>query len=762
MRKITNLILSLVLIFCLQSQANCQEILSSEEYLLKAREAQGNRDWNKVLEITDECIKNYKNDALKQQALLTDFPPKGKEGAYQELDDVATCYFIQAESFMRQGEFEKAKEIFRLIIKDYKFAQAWDPRGWFWSVAEKSQISIDKLEKQKEKEKVETKPRIITMLKLLDLGSERIVNYKKYGKFSGIGTKNYKYEITNQKGLCEAVGEGIYPNCGAVVRDPNYIKARKQGRLDGNHWEFLYGDDLEANFYKWATASEPWGVKMFYIGMALERAGYINHAIKAYYAIVVHFPGSFSWTYWHTPWYPGQAALAKVRFLIRRHPELGLRLDGAKISIRNGFDNNIRNDIVIANPGTLRRACILDKIKDKFYFFWRQSRDKNSKRVIGEGKVKLVQYKNNHWQLLVNNKPYVIKAVTYAPTKVGQSPDEGTLLNWMDEDYNKNGKIDGPYDAWVDKNRNGKQDTDEPAVGDFQLMKEMGVNTLRVYIQPLEIKKEILRDLYESYGIRVIMGDFIGKYALGSGASWYEGTDYANPEHQKNMLESVKNMVLEYKDEPYILMWLLGNENNYGVACNADKNPDAFYKFVNKAAKLIKSLDKNHPVAIANGDTLFLDIFAKNCPDVDIFAANAYRGDYGFGSFWEQVYDATGKPGFITEYGCPAYMDSGTSQDAEESQSDYHLGCWEDIEYNMVYGKGVGNALGGVIFEWLDEWWKAYEPFIHDTEGLFRGPFPEGFMYEEWLGICGQGDGGSSPFSRILRKSYYTYQNLWR
>jgi beta-glucuronidase len=740
-----------------------EEILSSEEYVKKSWEVLGQRKWQEVLKYTNECIKNYKQEADRQEASLSDFPPKGKEGTYQVLNDVATCYFIQAESLMRQGKFAEAKKIFRFIIDNYKFAQAWDPRGWFWSVAEKSQISIDKLENVKglkKKIKKEKKSRVITKLKLQNPGKEKVVNYGKYGKFVGVGTKDYKYIVIDQKGLLEAVGEGIYPNTGSVLKDPNYIRAQKQGRLRGNHWDFIYGDDMEANFYKWATAHEPWGVKLFYIGLALERAGYINHAIKAYYAIVVHFPGSVGWTYWHTPWYPGQAAIAKIRFLIRRHPELGLRFENAKIIIKNGFDNNIRNDIVITNPGTLRRIRLLDKIKDQFFTIKKQP--KEIKRIIGEGKVKLIQYKNNHWQLMVDGKPYIIKAVTYTPTKVGQSPDEGTLLNWMEEDYNKNGKVDGPYDAWVDKNRNGKQDIDEPAVGDFQLMKEMGVNTIRLYIQPFGIKKELLRDLYENYGIRVILGNFLGKYTLGSGASWYEGTDYENAEHKRNMLESVKKMVLEFKDEPYVLMWLLGNENNYGVACNADKKPEAFYKFVNEAARLIKSLDKNHPVAIANGDTLFLDIFAKNCPDVDIFAANAYRGDYGFGSFWEQVYDATGKAAFITEYGCPAFMKDRSYQEAEESQSNYHLGCWEDIEYNMAGGKGTGNALGGVIFEWLDEWWKAYEPYLHDTEGLFRGPFPEGFMYEEWLGICGQGDGSKSPFLRVLRKSYYTYQELWK
>ena len=93
-------------------------------------------------------------------------------------------------------------------------------------------------------------------------------------------------------------------------------------------------------------------------------------------------------------------------------------------------------------------------------------------------------------------------------------------------------------------------------------------------------------------------------------------------------------------------MWLLGNENNYGVASNADKKPKAYFQFANEVAKWIKSVDKNHPVAVGNGDTLFLDIFSENSEYVDIFAANVYRGDYGFGSFWEQVFEASGKAAF--------------------------------------------------------------------------------------------------------------------
>jgi len=67
-----------------------------------------------------------------------------------------------------------------------------------------------------------------------------------------------------------------------------------------------------------------------------------------------------------------------------------------------------------------------------------------------------------------------------------------------------------------------------------------------------------------------------------------------------------------------------------------------------------------------------------------------------------------------------------------------------------------------VLFEWVDEWWKAYEPYKHDIKPLWAGSFPDGWMYEEWLGITSQGSGQNSPYQRVLRKAYYEYQGFWR
>jgi len=599
---------------------------------------------------------------------------------------------------------------------------------------------------------------------LYDPGTEAVVDYEKYGVFTNVGTAQFRYLIRDREGLSRAVGEGIYPNVTALLKDPAFVQARYNGNLEGPVWNYVNTEDSQLNFFKWASSHEPLGTRQFYTGEMLERAGLLTQAIKAYYACVVNDPKAIGSTFWKTPWYVGPTALDRVAYLTREHPELGMYLKGGRVRIHNRFDDNPNNDIFEVDPGQL--ILLTPNLARRKHV---DVRSLTIKRRLGHGKVSLVQYSNNHWQLIVDSQPYIVRGIAYSATPVGRSPDNGTLTvhrDWMVADDNKNGKIDGPYESWVDKNDNNKQDADEPVVGDFQLMKDMGVNTVRLYHHGYN--KTLLKDLYTTYGIRVIMGDYAGAYAIGSGADWYTGTDYSNPDQQKKMLDSIREMVLDYKDEPYIVYWVLGNENNYGNANNSRQNPKAYYEFIDRAAQLIKSLDANHPVALCNGDVLFLDKAAQYCPHVDIYGANAYRGSHGFGdSFWKDIADEWGKPVFISEFGCPAYHHHRSEAEAEVMQADYLKSNWLDIEYNAAGSQGVGNAIGGVLFEWLDEWWKAgpppqYDPNIHDIVGQFGGPFPDGWSYEEWYGVTSQGDGKNSPYLRHLRKSYFMFKDeLW-
>ncbi|MDD5703947.1 MAG: glycoside hydrolase family 2 TIM barrel-domain containing protein, partial [Dehalococcoidales bacterium] len=191
--------------------------------------------------------------------------------------------------------------------------------------------------------------------------------------------------------------------------------------------------------------------------------------------------------------------------------------------------------------------------------------------------VKVVQHDDGQWQLLVDNQPYIIKGVCYNFWVIGDDPDAGTLRDWSILDLDNNGKNDVAYDSWVDSNKNNIQDPDEKTIGDWQLLKEMGCNTIRAYQLPTDDKrvinladkvtfghppnKKLLRDLYEQYGIRVIIGHFFGEWTIGSGATWDKGTDYSDPKQRKNLLDCVKVMVNEHKNEPYTLLWMIGNEN---------------------------------------------------------------------------------------------------------------------------------------------------------------------------------------------------------
>jgi tetratricopeptide (TPR) repeat protein len=731
---------------------------SSSELVRLSWKASNDNNMDALTKYYDEIISLYQVKAQLQAQELTGFPYRDKVEDYRIMNDVATAMFIKAEALMHQGVNDQAKALFQDVGQKFPWSQAWDPsRGAYWSIKEKSEASIKVIEGGAQEDKAARRgPKTVPHLEFP--GTEPIIDYKKYGNFLNAGTPEYHYQITDPTGLVAAAGEAIYPNQSDLYKDPNYKEALKSGRLEGSHWDFVNTEDLEAAIYKWATAPEPWGVRLFYMGIIYEKAKMYHQAIKAYHTIIVFFPNTIAWTYWQTPWYPGQAAVAKIEHIIRMHPELNLKLRNAKIQIKNAFDNDAHNDITIASPGEIRQfpSALVKEDKPKEELG-------QPVKTLGSGKVQLVKYANGHWQLLKDGKPYLIKGITYGPSKVGQSPDKGTLTNWMEMDENKNGLIDSPYEAWMDKNNDGEQGDDEPSVGDFALMKEMGVNTIRFYHHPLKPNKALFQKMHKDYGMMLIMGDFLGKYAIGSGAAWSEGTDYENPEHQKAMMETVKDMVMEYKDEPYILMWMLGNENNYGVASNADKKPDVYYKFVNDVATMIKEIDPNHPVAICNGDTLYLDKVAALAPEIDAYGANVYRGDYGFGSFWQQVSESLDRPAFISEYGAPSFGGPGLSyEEAKDAQASYHKGNWLDIYYNSAgFEDGTGNAIGAVAFEWVDEWWKNYEPSVHDTKADVVGPFPGGYYYEEWFGLLGQGQGRKSPYLREPRKVYYTYKDLW-
>jgi hypothetical protein len=318
---------------------------------------------------------------------------------------------------------------------------------------------------------------------------------------------------------------------------------------------------------------------------------------------------------------------------------------------------------------------------------------------------------------------------------------------------------------------------------EMSLLRNMGINTIRVYTG---IPKKWIEFIHAKYGIYTMLNHSFGRYGLTIGGAWTPVTNYADKKTQDLLRSEIKKMANEYKDTKGLLLFLLGNENNYGLfwaGAETEDFPDEedkkrevgekrgrpMYKLMNEAAKMIKSISQNNPVAICNGDLLFLDIIAKECPDVDIYGTNSYRG-VSFGDLFEKVRTVYGKPVLLTEFGADAF-NAITSVEDQKSQAYYMVGNWKEIYQNAAGNSKSDNAIGGFTFQFSDGWWKFGQTKnldIHDNNASWsNGGYDKDFrqgqnnMNEEWFGICAKGRTNSKGLYELYpRAAYYALKEV--
>lgn len=124
--------------------------MTSNTLAVNAWHAWDVRDLDAVYAYTSKCIDLYKAKALVLQASMTDYASPGTEFNYWALNDVATCYFVRGLALKEQGRTGEAKEAFNIIIKDFYYAQCWDPKGWFWKPLQgaKDQLRLMELKEE--------------------------------------------------------------------------------------------------------------------------------------------------------------------------------------------------------------------------------------------------------------------------------------------------------------------------------------------------------------------------------------------------------------------------------------------------------------------------------------------------------------------------------------------------------------------------------------------------------------------------------------
>jgi hypothetical protein len=348
------------------------------------------------------------------------------------------------------------------------------------------------------------------------------------------------------------------------------------------------------------------------------------------------------------------------------------------------------------------------------------------------------------------------------------------IINGMNWDYYPIG-TNYSYSLWTQSDSVIREALDD----EMSLLKNMGVNTIRVYTG---IPKKWIEYIYTNYGIYTMLNHSFGRYGLTINGTWMPNTDYSDSKTRAILLKEIKELGAEYKNTKGLLLFLLGNENNYGLFWSgaetesipvkdrkSTKRAAFMYQLFNEATVSLKKIDPLHPVAICNGDLLFLDIIAKECKDVDILAINAYRGS-SFGDTFERVKKEYGKPMLFSEFGADAFNTVRNEED-QKSQSEYLKSNWKEI-YENAAGMGKSeNSLGGFTFQFSDGWWKygqTKDLDIHDNNASWaNGGYNKDFvngennMNEEWFGICAKGAVNSNGTYQLYpRAAYYTLKEV--
>ncbi len=312
------------------------------------------------------------------------------------------------------------------------------------------------------------------------------------------------------------------------------------------------------------------------------------------------------------------------------------------------------------------------------------------------------------------------------------------------------------------------------------LLQNMGVNVIRQYTG---VPARWIKYIYENYGIYTMLNHSFGRYGLTIEGVWTPVTLYDEAKTAELLMTEITTLAEEYKDTPGLLMYLLGNENNYGLfwqGAETEDFPDddaqkAFigesrgrpmYKLMNEAALAMKAIDGNHPVAICNGDVLFIDIIAEECKDIDIYGTNTYRG-ISFGDMFDVVKEKLNIPVMFTEFGADAFNEKEKKED-QRAQAYYNVGNWKEIYENAAGLGKTGNSIGGFTFQFSDGWWKfgfddRKNADLHDANASWaNGGYPidlvpgENNMNEEWFGICAKGPTNERGLYELYpRASYY-------
>jgi len=131
-----------LLFFCIGQVALAEE---AYEVTGKAWNALGRKDWNAAISHADRALRTWGTQAKRTNAKLNGYAPAKDAKKYSNLNEVGTCLMLKGDALRQKGDLNGATATYELLLRDYQYAQVWDPKGWFWKPAESARKNLAKL-----------------------------------------------------------------------------------------------------------------------------------------------------------------------------------------------------------------------------------------------------------------------------------------------------------------------------------------------------------------------------------------------------------------------------------------------------------------------------------------------------------------------------------------------------------------------------------------------------------------------------------------
>jgi len=224
--------------------------------------------------------------------------------------------------------------------------------------------------------------------------------------------------------------------------------------------------------------------------------------------------------------------------------------------------------------------------------------------------------------------------------------------------------------------------------GSIEALAKHGANAFRTWRTDNGQRsgKEVLDEAHQ-YGLKVAMGIDMGRERL--------GFDYNDEEAVQKQYDRIKAEVMELKDHPALIIWVIGNELNHHA-----ENPKV-WDAVNSISEMIHEVDPNHvtttPLAGMNKE--YVDLITERAPDLDLLSVQMYAEiEILPQRIEESAYDG---PLMVTEWGATGYWEVGTTEWGAplENNSSVKADFYRSRYHGSILSQSK-QVLGSFVFLW--------------------------------------------------------------